>query len=187
MTLDKSTAIDSLYPPETPLMFTDGTAVYRTLAKTYKTHKVGYYIQASSGAGKTHFVDAQKEKHWIDGDLLWMVTHAHPDGAWWLESTEKIQEIARRGDIIVEQAKKLGFWIVGTDKYTLVPDAIVIPPWEHKKQILMREQGSYDGGATSADHQQVLDHRKWIEESNPGVSKFETVAEAAEYLARKAL
>lgn len=161
--------------------------MYNELAKEYKTHKVGYYILAPSGAGKTHFVSSQEEKHWIDGDLLWASTNAHPDGAWWLEGIDTIQEIARRSDIITEQAKKLGFWIIGADKETIVPDAIVIPPWDvHKKYIATREHENYDGGATSADFEQVLGHRKWIEENCVGIPRFESVKEAADYLASQA-
>jgi hypothetical protein len=173
-----------LLDPETPLVFSDGTEVYDKLAKKYITHKTGYYILAPSGSGKTYFVNSQTEKHWLDGDELWMAAKAHPNGVWWLDSIDKIQEIARRSDIITEQAKKLGFWIIGADKDNLVPDAIVIPPWEvHKKYITTREHGSYDGGATSTDFEQVLGHRKWIEETCADVPKFESVAEAAAYLA----
>lgn len=179
--------IPRLLDPDTPLMFSDGTAVYEELAQTYKTHKVGYYILAPSGAGKTHFVSSQKEKHWLDGDLLWMLTNAHPAGAWWLQGIDAIQEIARRSDVITEQAKKLGFWVVGADKDTITPDAIVLPPWEvHKKYITTREQENYDGGATSADFEQVLGHRRWIEKSCASVPKFDSVAQAANYLANQA-
>jgi len=182
-----SDVASNLLPPDTPLIFSDGTHVYEKLAKTYKRHAVGYYILAPSGAGKTHFVNAQTEKHWMDGDILWAVTNAHPDEAWWRKGRARIEEMARRGDIITEEAKKLGFWIVGTDVYFLVPDAIVIPPWDiHQKQILMREHGDYDGGATSADFEQVLWHRKWIEKTCADVPKFESVAAAAAYLAAKA-
>lgn len=177
---------DNLLSPDTPLIFTDGTAFYNALAKQYKRHETGYYILAPSGAGKTYFVNSQKEKHWMDGDLLWMGAKAHPSGAWWLESTETIQAIARHSDIITEEAKKLGFWVIGADKETIVPDAIVLPPWEmHQQHIRARENGNYDGGATSADFDQVLGHRKWIEESCVGVPRFESVAEAAAYLAVK--
>lgn len=179
--------IPHLLKPSTPLVFSDGTKVYNELAKVYKTHSVGYYILAPSGAGKTHFVNSQEEKHWIDGDLLWMSANAHPDGTWWLEGIDKIQEIARRSDVITEQAKQLGFWVIGADKDTIVPDAIVIPPWDiHKKYIAAREKRNYDGGATSADFGQVLGHRKWIEESCAGVPKFESVKEAADYLRSQA-
>lgn len=179
--------IPHLLKPNTPLIFSDGTKIYKELAEVYKTHQVGYYILAPSGAGKTHFVNSQKEKHWIDGDLLWVSANAHPAGAWWLEGIEVIQEIARRSDIITEQAKKLGFWIVGADKHTIIPDAIVIPPWEvHKQYIIAREQKNYDGGATSADFEQVIGHRQWIEENCATVPRFESVEEATNYLTNQA-
>ncbi len=176
-----------LLDPKTPLVFSDGTNVYKDLADVYITHKVGYFIMAPSGAGKTHFVKSQTKPHWLDGDDLWMAANAHPAGEWWLEPVEKITEIDQRCDVITIQAKRLGFWVVGASNAFLKPDAIVIPEWEtHKKWISAREHGNYDGGATSADFDQVIGHREWIMTwEQKGVPKFETVSEAAAYLAAK--
>ncbi|MBI3984080.1 hypothetical protein HY346_02160, partial [Candidatus Microgenomates bacterium] len=116
-----------LLEPNVPLVYADGTEVYKKLAKKYRIHATGYYILAPSGAGKTHFINSQEVKHWIDGDVLWMSAKAHPEGEWWLQSLLEIIEIERRSDVITVQAKKLGFWIIGSDNYDLVPDAIVIP------------------------------------------------------------
>jgi hypothetical protein len=140
---------------------------------------------APSGAGKTHFVKSQKELHWMDGDNLWARSNAHPSGAWWLESVDVITKIDQRCDVITTEAKKLGFWVVGASNAFLKPDAIVIPDWEtHKGWILAREQGNYDGGATSKDYEQVKGHREWISQwAKQGVPKFETVQQASEYLA----
>lgn len=191
----------SLLAPSTPLIFADGTDVYHKLAEKYLTHKRGFFILAPSGAGKTYFVDAQKEKHWMDGDELWMATNAHPDGAWWTagDAAESLREIDAKSDIITLQAKKLGFWVVGASNLWLKPDAIVIPDWEqHQSYIAKRQTGNYDGGATTDKLQQVIEHRERItqhaEQETPahrsitGVSQgsvptFATVAAAAEYLA----
>ena len=54
----------------TPLMFVDGPAFYKKFAQEFITHKKGFFIMAPSGAGKTYFIDRQKEKHWMDGDTL---------------------------------------------------------------------------------------------------------------------
>jgi hypothetical protein len=172
---------------KTPLMFCDGTKLYEELAKKYVTHKVGYFIMAPSGAGKTHFVDRQTEPHWMDGDELWCKSRAQPAGAWWLEPIETTDEIDQRSDIVTIEAKKLGFWIIGASNYFLKPDAIVIPEWEtHKEWIRAREQNNYDGGATSKDFEQVARHRDWILRwQQQGVPKFETVTTAAEFLAAK--
>ncbi len=177
----------NLLDPKIPIIFQDGSKIYSKLAKKYKTHKVGYFIMAPSGAGKTHFVKAQKEMHWLDGDDLWMATNAHPDGPWWLEGTERITEIDQRSDVITIEAKKLGFWIVGASNDFLPPDAIVIPDWEtHKKWIGIRETTNYDGGATSDRLDQVISHRNWILEwEKKGVPKFETVDLATNYLTKK--
>ncbi len=177
---------NNLLNAKIPVVFKDGTEVYTELAKKYVTHKTGYFIMAPSGAGKTHYVNAQKEMHWLDGDELWMKTNAHPDGAWWLAGTDKIIEIDQRSDIITIEAKKLGFWIVGASNSFLQPDAIVIPDWEtHKKWIKTREDTNYDGGATSDRLDQVISHREWILEwEKKGVPKFDTVELATTFLAK---
>lgn len=150
-----------LLDENTPVVFCDGTAIYQELAKQYNTHKTGLYILAPSGAGKTYFVNEQKAKNWIDGDVLWMSAKAHPEGEWWTKPLAEINEIERRSDVITTEAKKLGFWIIGSDCYSIIPDAVVVPDWEtHKKYIQAREQGIYDGGATTKDFSQVLRSRK---------------------------
>lgn len=176
----------NLLDPKLPVVFQDGTDIYNELAKKYITHKTGFFIMAPSGAGKTHFVKSQKELHWLDGDELWMATNAHPDGEWWLENLDRITEIDQRSDVITIEAKKQGFWVVGASNAFLPPDAIVIPEWEtHKKWIGIRETTNYDGGATSDKLDQVISHRKWILEwESKGVPKFETVEDAASYLAK---
>ena len=167
-----------------PLIFADGSAVYKKFAKEYVTHKRGFFILAPSGAGKTYFIKNQKEKHWIDGDAIWEATNAHPKGAWWLESIETMDEIDQKSDIITMQVKKLGFWIMGASNNWLKPDAVVLPNWNtHKKYIKTRETNTYDGGATSDRLPQVLGHRKWIRKwTKQGVPVFKSVKEADGYL-----
>jgi hypothetical protein len=170
-------------PSDTPLMFTDGSAVYVSFAQQYITHKTGFFIVAPSGAGKTYFIEKQKEKHWMDGDALWEAANAHPAGLWWLEP-EKIDEIDQRSDIITIQAKRLGFWIIGASNNFLKPDAIVLPNWStHKRYIRNREKENYDGGATSKRLGQVLSHRRWIRRwVKQGVPCFSSVQEATDFL-----
>lgn len=179
------TKLLKLFEPQTPLVFADGSKVYEKLAKKYIRHSRGFFIMAPSGAGKTYFIEHQEEMHWLDGDDLWQATHAFPNSAWWLEGNEIITEIDRRCDVITSEAKKLGFWVVGASNSWLKPDAIVIPDWEdHKRMIAARENGVYDGGATSDRLDQVLGHREWIEKwEKQGVPKFKTVQEAAAHLA----
>lgn len=174
----------NLLPDNTPLAFADGSNIYKEISKNVRQHKNGFFILAPSGAGKTHFINNQKSRDWIDGDELWMSTNAHPDGAWWLESVEKINEIDARSDVITQQAMKLGFWILGASNLWLKPSAIVLPEWEqHKAWIKHREENNYDGGAKSDALDGVLSHRKVIEEwETKGVPKFNTVNEAVEYL-----
>lgn len=188
--------------PSTPIIFADGTEVYRKFAETYITHRRGFFILAPSGSGKTHYIKSQAEKHWIDGDELWMATNAHPSNAWWTagDGAESLREVDFRSDVITYQAKKLGFWIMGASNLWLRPDAIVIPDWEtHKGYIAHRENNNYDGGATSDKLAQVLEHRARIaDHANTEVSPFKrlgeylsrvpqfaTVQEAAEYLAAR--
>jgi len=170
----------------TPLIFANGTSIYKRFAKKYITHKKGFFIMAPSGVGKTHFIKSQKKNHWIDGDELWMATNAHPDGAWWLEKISVIEEIDQRCDLITAQAKKLGFWIMGASNNWLPPDAIVIPPWStHKKYIKYRETHNYDGGAKSDKLAQVMSHRNWIMQwEKKGVPKFTSVEKAVNFLTK---
>lgn len=173
----------NLIPSKTPLMFSDGSKVYNKLKKEYKTHKKGFFILAPSGAGKTYFIKNQKAKNWIDGDILWEATNAHPREEWWL-NMDSIIEADQKSDIITSQAKKIGFWIMGASNCWLKPDAIVIPSWsKHKKYIKIREENHYDGGAKSDKLQQVISHRKEILEwAKKGVPKFESIEDAVKYL-----
>lgn len=168
-----------------PVVFADGSFFYKKLAKKYVTHKKGFFILAPSGAGKTHFVKNQKKQHWIDGDILWEDSGAHPAAPWWTMGMDVINEVDQRSDVITEQAKKLGFWVMGASNFWLKPDAIVVPHWNtHKKYILAREKGDYDGGATTKDFAQVLGHRKLIlEYVKKGVKRFKSIQEAVDYLA----
>ncbi len=177
----------NLLGPDMPLVFSDGTSIYNKLKKKYITHKVGYFILAPSGTGKTHYVKKQIKPHWVDGDHLWMSAKAHPNSQWWLDPIEVINEIDQRSDIITAEAKKLGFWIIGASNYWLKPDAIVIPNWKtHKKFIKIRETTNYDGGATSGKLNQVKAHRNWISKwKKQGVPSFKSVEEATKFLANK--
>jgi hypothetical protein len=103
----------------------------------YKTHERGLFILAPSGSGKTYFVKHHSQKDWIDGDELWNAAGAHPKGAWWTQGLEIIEWVDQRSDVITQEAKKLGLWVIGASNYWLVPDAVVIPPWEtHKNYII---------------------------------------------------
>ena len=170
-----------------PLTFTNGTDVYKELGETYIKHKVGFFILAPSGAGKTHFIKNHKESHWIDGDEIWMAAKAHPDGQWWLEDISVIDEIDQRSDVITVEAKKLGFWIMGASNYWLKPDAVVIPDWEsHKNFISKRENNAYDGGATSEDLERVEKSRNWMSRwKKEGVQIFQSIEDAVNYLVEK--
>lgn len=174
-----------LFDFNTPLVFADGTDFYQKLAQDYIVHKKGFFIMAPSGAGKTYFVKGQKEKHWMDGDDLWVGANAHPKGEWWLRNFEEIDEIDSRCDAITVMAKRFGFWIVGASNSWLKPDAIVMPHWStHKRYIKTREANNYDGGAKSDAFAQVLGHRRWIKKwARRGVPEFKSVKEATEFLA----
>lgn len=173
-----------LLPQKTPIMFSDGTKIFKRFAKEYICHKKGFFIMAPSGVGKTHYVNNQKEKHWIDGDVIWEATNAHPRGSWWLKPNEYIDFLDQRSDIITAQAKKLGLWIMGASNYWLTPDAIVIPDWKtHVSYIKNREQNNYDGGATLDRLDQVKGHRKWILQwVKKGVPRFNSIDDATNYL-----
>lgn len=168
-----------------PAIFQDGESTFQELGQKYIQHDNGFFILAPSGSGKTYFCQHQIEKHWIDGDDLWIAAGAHPDGPWWKESLEVINRIDQRSDVITMEAKLQGFWIMGASNFWLKPDAVVIPDWEtHKKYIIERETGNYDGGATSEDYTQVQIHiefmRKW--NTDYGVPLYGSVDEAVSSL-----
>ena len=175
---------EDLYSEETPLVFSDGTSTYDELKKEYITHDKGYFIYGPSGVGKTYFINNQKVKNWIDGDILWEATKAFPNGDWWNWSGEEIDTIERRADVITEQAKKLGFWIIGASCVNIIPDAIVIPDFEtHLKYIKNRETNNYDGGITSDDLDKIKQNREYYSRfAKDGVPIFKSVDEAVYYI-----
>jgi hypothetical protein len=176
-----------LFKSGVSLVFADGTSVYKELGKKYISHKVGYFILAPSGAGKTHFIENQQEPNWVDGDEIWMAAKAHPMGEWWLEAISVIDEIDQRSDVVTVEAKKLGFWLMGASNYWLKPDAVVIPDWEtHQQFISKRENNAYDGGATSEDLERVKKSRNWMSRwKKEGVPFFQSIEEAVNYLTEK--
>ncbi|MDD5692872.1 MAG: hypothetical protein WC437_03590 [Patescibacteria group bacterium] len=183
----EKTPIKNMYDLDVPLIFTDGTDFFKKLSKEYIVHETGFFILAPSGAGKTHYINHQKVRNWIDGDMLWEGANAHPRPGWWLENNDVIKRVDTQSDIITVQAKKLGFWVMGASNNWLRPDAIVLPHWTtHKKYIKYRENNNYDGGAKSDNFDQVLGHRNVIESwAKKGVPKFKSIEEAADYLAEQ--
>lgn len=175
---------DNLYDESTPLVFSDGTEIYNDLKKEYNTHSKGYFIYGPSGVGKTYFINNQKVKNWIDGDLLWAAAKSFPTGDWWNWSGEEIDIIERRADVITEQAKRLGFWIIGASSVNVIPDAIVIPDFEtHLKYIKYRENNNYDGGIKSDDLEKIKRNRIYFSRfKENGVPIFKSVDEAVYFL-----
>ena len=168
----------------TPVIFSDGTTFFDNLSTDYIRHRKGYFILAPSGAGKSFFVNSQAQKHWIDGDVLWPMANADKTEDGWMASFVLVMEVNNKSDVITHEAKKLGFWVVGSSNNFLKPDAIVLPKWAlHKKYIIRREQLSYDGGAKKENFTGVKAHRSWIRKwKKHGVPCFLSVKDAANYL-----
>lgn len=183
MTEDKK-YFDNLYSESTPLVFSDGTEIYNDLKKEYITHSKGYFIYGPSGVGKTYFINNQKVKNWIDGDILWSATKAFPSEDWWNWSGDEIDLVERRADVITEQAKKLGFWIIGASSVNAIPDAIVIPDFEtHLQYIKYRENNNYDGGIKSDDLDKIKRNREYYSRfQKDGVPIFKSVDDAVYYI-----
>ncbi len=174
----------NLLKPDIPLVFTDGTDVYKNLADKYIRHKKGFFILAPSGVGKTHFISNQTDQHWLDGDDLWAAAHAHPYGEWWRKPVEVIDEIDQRCDVITVEAKKLGFWIIGASNSWLKPEGVVIPDWEtHLGYIKKRESSNYDGGLTSDQVDRIKSSRQWMSRwEKENVKIYKSVEEAVNEL-----
>jgi len=168
---------------KTPVVFSDGSDIYARLRKEYITHKEGRFILASSGTGKTHYVKNQKDAHWVDGDYFWPLTNADllPDE--WVYDFSLVDEVNKRCDVMTQQAKKQGLWIIGSSNNWLQPDAIVILDEETQKQyILDRQDGDYDGGATEKDFSAVQRHNTFIKTwTEKGVPQFSSIEEAAQH------
>jgi hypothetical protein len=186
MELINETYKNNLLKKINPSIFLNDKSVFRKFMKNFIVHSSGYFILAPSGTGKTYFVNNQKEKHWIDGDILWEATNAHPNRAWWTEGVDTIFEVDQRSDVITSQAKKLGLWVLGASNFWLKPDAIVLPDLRvQKNYILKREKTNYDGGAKSNDLQQVKNHRLWIKNKwlkKEKVPCFKTIEDAVSFL-----
>jgi len=169
---------------DTPIIFSDGTSFYDKLGNEYNIHSKGLFILAPSASGKTYYIENQTEKDWIDGDYLWPVTNADLSNDDWDYDMEVVKEINRRSDVITYQAKKLGFWIIGSSNDSLKPDAIVLLPIEkHMEYVQKRLEGQNSNGAKKEDVDALLEHRKiielWVDQ---GVPSFESVEMAVEYL-----
>lgn len=177
---------EGLLGKDTPLVFADGTETYAKLGQKYIQHDNGFFILAPSGSGKTYFTERQKEKHWIDGDEVWMMAKAHPDGAWWIEDIAVIDEIDQRSDVVTVEAKRLGFWIIGASNYWLKPDAVVIPDWKtHQEYVKKRETEGFDGGASSMDLERLQKSRDWMSRwQKEGVPLFISIEDAVTYLTK---
>lgn len=182
--MEEKKYFNNLYSNDVPLVFCDGTDVYDQLKSEYITHDHGYFIYGPSGVGKTYFINNQVEKNWIDGDVLWSATKAFPKEEWWNFSGDEIDEVERRADVVTEQAKRLGFWIIGASSVNVVPDAIVIPSFEtHLKYIKYREENNYDGGMKSDDLDKIKRNREYYSRFHEvGVPIFESVEEAVYYI-----
>lgn len=168
-----------------PVTFQDNQSFYDGIAAKYTRHPTGLFILAPSGSGKTYFCQNQPSTDWIDGDILWESSGAHPGIAWWTGGEEVIHRVDQRSDVITMEAKLQGFWIMGASNYWLKPDAIVIPDWEtHVAYIKEREENHYDGGATSDALEQVKSHIAVIEKwhTDHGVPKFTSIDDAVNAL-----
>lgn len=166
-------------------VFQENEEIYRKFLGKTISHSKGFFILAPSGTGKTHFVSHQKEKNWIDGDTLWVATGAHPNIDWWTKGLEIIKEVDARSDIITQEAKRKGLWILGASNNWLVPDAVVLPKLETNiAYIKKRQEGNYDGGLTLNQLDQLKSHRKEIEEmaKSKNIPIFESINEAVSYL-----
>jgi hypothetical protein len=178
--------VQSIDSGSVPVIFSDGTKLYKELAEKYELHDKGLFILAPSGVGKTYYVNHQSKMDWIDGDSLWTVAGADYSQDEWGDNLDDVMEINARCDVITYQAKKQGFWVLGSSNYFLKPDAVVIPDWDtHLKFITARQESNYDGGATTDDLAGLRSHIQWITKTwQNKVPFFKSIETAATHLTR---
>lgn len=168
-----------------PRILTKSTDTYKVFLDETIPHTKGYFILAPSGTGKTYYTSRQIEMHWIDGDALWNAAGAHPQVQWWTMGLEMILEVDARSDVITQEAKRLGLWIMGASNNWLTPDAVVLPPLETNiEYIKRREVENYDGGLTSSQIDQLKSHRQHIQEMAlaKGIPVFESIDAATAHI-----
>ena len=167
------------------VIFTDGSDYFTQLESKYTRHKKGLFIVAPSGTGKTHFTTHQATQDWIDGDPVLVETGAQPNADWWNKGVPVIERVEQRCDVITQQFRDKGYWIMTSINSWLEPDAIIIPDWNILTQrIAQRQKNNYDGGLTSDQHEQLKKGIEIIERwhTEKGVPKFSTIEEAIKTL-----
>ena len=168
-----------------PSIFQKNEGIYKKFLDETLHHTRGFFILAPSGSGKTHFIKRQTEINWLDGDAIWIASRAHPDLPWWTMSREVIREVDARSDVITQEAKRLGLWIMGASNNWLAPDAIVLLPWDKNvAYIKKREEEDYDGGLKSHQLAQLELHHKDIREmaEKNNVPVFDSIEKAVYHL-----
>jgi len=179
--------------------------------KDYETrhvkHKHGGLIFVGSGGGKSTFcraqiADSQGKTDFIDADLVYRLTNAHPckPGVlplsplpWWHMGLEVVIDIEKRCGIVNQAMIDHGLWAMTTSfdpDDTYLPEGLIIVmlPWEeHKNRIIEKSNGPhYDGGAkpTEAGFALVMDHRNWTERvaKEKGIQIVDSIDQAVNIL-----
>ena len=168
------------------VVFKNGDEYFNRLESQYNRHEKGLFILTPSGAGKTYYASRQSQPDWIDGDIVLTETGAQPDTDWWNQGVPVIERVEQRCDVITQQFRDQGYWIMTSINWWLKPDAIVIPDWDVlTQQIAHRQENGYDGGMTSEQHEQLKKGREIIERwhTEKGVPRFTSIEEAVKTLA----
>ena len=167
------------------VIFADGSDYFAQLESKYIRHEKGLFIVAPSGTGKTYFTTHQTTQDWIDGDQVLVETGAQPNTDWWNKGVPVIERVEQRCDVITQQFRDNGYWIMTSINSWLEPDAVIIPDWDILTQrIAHRQENNYDGGLTSEQHEQLKKGIEIIERwhTEKGVPKFSTIEEAIKTL-----
>ena len=170
-----------------------------------KVHKKGAIVFVGSGGGKSTFCRNQKPDEngkvdWIDEDLLYRLTNAHPcvpgsdppkPEPWWTWGDEAIHKVELRCDEVNKALVDKGLWAFTTSftpEAKCQPDAVVILPWEEQKKRITEKFNSpyYDGGAKPDEEgfRIASSHRDWTirvaKENNLKV--FDSIDGAVDYI-----
>jgi hypothetical protein len=167
------------------IQFVKNPDLYNKALEKAAKHKVGYFIFAPSCSGKSYYLDRASTNDWIDGDFIWEDSGAHPPVAtkWWQDSdVDNLDLIDIKADIVTDEVRKMGGWIMGASTYFLRPDAVVLLPWAtHKSYALKRANELNSSGEQKIEKLKRMRRSYFKRFKKNKVPVFKSIEEAVKF------